>query len=572
MKATLFAIASLAALVAAGADVNAGRTIPFRNPLPRLTCGGKTCGLYNNPELGFPGVLTTRDAELGTFVWSLRKLVAANRRLVFVDNRTLACQHNWVRDHVHQMKASCHWECDLHSFLDFILDAQRPDGMFYELLKQMDDRHWAFVDPDCRVLYPEENQSLVRLELEADVEYLMVEGCLQAWRVTGDDAWLARALPRLEKGIDYLTSDAKRWDAGLGLVKRAYTIDTWDFTFLKASATNRRIEPGKTPMAVMHGDNTGAYQAMCQLAWMNERFGRADRAAAWRNRAEELKRNIMRHLWNGKFFRHELPLGCAALDAHEAERLSMSDAYALNRGMLSLAENRSIIGEYLARRAVTRAFAEWFTIDPPYASFSGYPPGHYVNGAICPFTAGELAKGAFENGYEEYGWDILSRLAKLAAAADGNIYFLYDPVTRKPQGGGPSAWGAAAILSAIDQGLAGIQDLDSGYRVLRFAPRWPVTPYTELRYLTGYEASHKTVDVRYVLTDAGMRYLLKSPAERIRAHLLLPKGKTCGRLLVNGAETPFRSGRVADSLYVDCEVTATGSADFEILFAPALPK
>ena len=40
-----------------------------------------------------------------------------------------------------------------------------------------------FVPEDCSVLYPEDNRSLVRLELEADIEYLMVEGCV-AWRVT----------------------------------------------------------------------------------------------------------------------------------------------------------------------------------------------------------------------------------------------------------------------------------------------------------------------------------------------------------------------------------------------------
>ena len=99
----------------------------------------------------------------------------------------------------------------------------------------------------------------------------------------------------------------------------------------------------------------------------------------------------------------------------------------------------------------------------------------------------------------------------MVARDDGKIFFLYHPITGEPQGRGPSAWGAAAIISAIDEGLAGIQDLDTGYQVIRFAPRWPVTPYTELRYLTGYEAPHKTVDCRYTLTERGMGYHLRSP-------------------------------------------------------------
>lgn len=32
------------------------------------------------------------------------------------------------------------------------------------------------VDEDCRVMYPDDNLTLVRLELEADIEYLVVEG------------------------------------------------------------------------------------------------------------------------------------------------------------------------------------------------------------------------------------------------------------------------------------------------------------------------------------------------------------------------------------------------------------
>ena len=224
-------------------------------------------------------------------------------------------------------------------------------------------------------------------------------------------------------------------------------------------ATNRRIEPGKTPMAIMHGDNSGVWQAMTQLAWINDRFGDPTKATEWRTRAAALKANMMKHLWNGKFFRHQLPVdGTKDFDAYENERLSMSDAYALNRGLLSLEENRSIIEEYIARRGTTKGFSEWFTIDPPYEPSFGanksHTAGTYVNGALCPFTAGELARGAFENGYEEYGWDILSRIEKMVARDDGKIFFLYHPITGEPQGRGPSAWGAAAIINAIDEGLS----------------------------------------------------------------------------------------------------------------------
>ena len=542
-------------------------SIEFANPLPRMSCGDVKCGLYNNPELSFPGVLTTSDPRLGVFLQRMRETIMANRRLLFIDGKVIVCNHNWIRDHVQQMKGWMHWEYDPLSFLQFIIDTQRADGQFFELVKQMDDEHWRMVDEDCRLLYPDDNLSLVRLELEADVEYLVIEGAWQYYRMTGDDTWLASVLPALERGIGYQTSDSKRWNKELGLCIRPYTIDTWDFTNDPASAVNRRIA-GK-PICAMHGDNTGVYQAMNLLAWFKERLGDKAKAASWRERAETLKASIMKHLWNGRFFIHQLPVdGNPPLDGNEADRLSLSDAYALNRGILDGDECRAVIDSFVERGKTSGTFAEWFTIDPPYEpSFMSFKPGEYVNGAISPFTAGELAKGAFANGREEYGWNVISRWME-KVERDGAIYFLYNRTTGGSisENAGPSAWGAAALMSAVDEGLAGIVDIGTGYDEIAFSPRWPVTHYRELRYVTGYELTKKYVDCRWIMTDNGMRYSLRSPARQVKAHILLPQGRSCSRLLVNGAERTFNDVSVDDSHYVDCEVAASGQIDFEVLF------
>ncbi len=538
--------------------------IEFAHKLPARSINGRKSGTYNNRELGFPSILTTIDPNLGLFLHQLRTNIYADRSLVFIDGKILVTDKNWIRDHVHVMKGMRHWEYDLKSFLDFIIETQREDGQFYELIKQVDDHHWSFVREDCYVMYPEDNLSLVRLELEADIEYLVVEGAVYLYKTTGDDEWLKRVLPKLEKGIDYITSDEKRWDSERGLVKRPFTIDTWDFTHLPDAGTNRRIDPD-SPMSIMHGDNSGVYQAMNQLAWFNRRLGNEEKALHWEARAAKLRENIFRHLWNGKFFIHQLHLNHSGIDDLEAERLSLSNPYDINRGLTNLGESRSIIAEYMRRRESTSLFSEWFSIDPPYEKFFIYGRGRYVNGAISPFTAGELAKAAFDNGYEEYGWDIVCRFMKLVER-DGSPYFLYYPDSRPQPDGGPSAWGAAAFISAVDEGLAGIRDEGVNYDEIAFSPRFPVTHYTELRYLTGYEVSGTLVDVRYILTDAGMRYDIYSPAKTIHAHILLPKGKTCRSLLLNGQEISFNAERVGESDYVNAEISACGKVSMEILF------
>ena len=528
---------------------------------------GKTCGRFNNKDLAMPGVLTTGDPTWGDFLHLLRNTINGERSLVFVDGRKMMVNKNWIRDHVHVLKAMRHWEYDYAGYVDFTLRHQRADGCILELVKQADDHHWRYAAPESRKFFPDDNLAMCRLDIEADVEYLLVEGATYCYRISGDDAWLARALPRLEKAIDYMTSDPKRWDAAHGLVKRGYTIDTWDFTYEPASVTNRTLTAA-TPQAIMHGDNSGVYQAMAQLAWLNGRLGRTAKAAAWRARADALKAAMYKHLWNGRFFFHQLPLNVPPVDAHERERLSLSAAYDMNRGLMPVADCRKTIEEFRRRRQTTDCFAEWFTVDPPYDfTFARHPRGDYVNGGVCLFTAGELAKAALENGYEAYGWDILVRVKEMAAR-DGTLYFLYDRTTATSINAtlSPSAWGAASVLSAFDEALAGVRDVGVRYDAIRFSPRWPVTGLDEVRYFTGYEAADAVVDVRYVRRANGLRYLVRAPAKALAAHILLPSGAAAREVWLNGAPRAFETTAVGDSRYVDFETEGTGTYDIEILF------
>ncbi len=537
--------------------------IQFKHKLPSMNIDGKENGTYNNWEVGFPSIMTTSDFKLGEFIHALRKNVFGDRRLVFIDGKILVCSNNWIRDHVHQMKANKHWEYNLDSFLNFIIDTQREDGQFYELIKQYDDYHWTYVNEDCYKMYSDDNLTLVRLELEADIEYLVVEGAMYYYHATGDDAWLKEKLPKLEKAIDYMTSDSKRWDKERGLVKRPFTIDTWDFAY-GVDPHNRRIEENM-PMSIMHGDNSGVYQAMNQLAWFNRRFGNEEKALQWEARAKELRENMFKYLWNGKFFMHQLHLNHDGADNLERQRLSLSNTYDMNRGVTTVEESRKIIEEYMERRENTKLFSEWFSIDPAYDDFIGFKSGEYVNGAISPFTAGELAKAALNNGYEEYGWDIISRFMKMVER-DKDLFFLYYPDGTPQPVGGPSAWGAAAFISAVDEGLAGIIDTGVRYDEMIFAPKFPVTPYKELRYLTGYELNGTKVDVRYILTKEGMRYDIDSPAKKIQAHILMPKDCVCAKVLIDEQEHDYKEMKVGNSVYIDFDFEPESKSSIQILF------
>lgn len=539
--------------------------IEFDYKLPLMNINDKKNGQYNNPEMVLPCTLTTTDYRLGEFLHVLHNTISDVRRLVFIDGKVLACCNNWIRDHVHMMKAFRHWEYDLKSFLQFIIDMQTDEGFFFELIKQMDDYHWTFVDKDCYKLYPDDSVSLVRLELEADVEYLVVEGVWQYYRATGDFDWVVSVLPKLEKAIDYMTSSPKRWSKEYGLVIRPFTIDTWDFTNELSSQTDRRIHENE-PMSIMHGDNSGVYEAMNIIAYFHDKLGNSEKVESWKHRAEKLKENMFKYLWNGRFFIHQFHIGHSGVDDKENERLSLSNGYDINRGTTDVNQSRLIIEEYMNRRKTTKAFAEWFSIDPPYENFKGFKPGKYVNGSISPFTAGEIALASFNNGYEEYGWDIISRFIEISEI-DKSICFLYSPLDRGAQNSsGPSGWGAASLLNAVDEGLAGIVDKDCLYKEIDFSPRFTVTDYKELRYITGYELSHKFVDVRFVIKENGMRYDILSSCEKINCHILLPKEKNATKVLVNGTEHSYGISVIGESRYVDFSTNGSSHVSIEIIF------
>lgn len=86
--------------------------IEFEHKLPAMNINGKQNGTYNNRELGYPSILTTTDYQLGEFLHMMRNNIYADRALVFVDDKVMMCNKNWIRDHVHVMKAMRHWEYD----------------------------------------------------------------------------------------------------------------------------------------------------------------------------------------------------------------------------------------------------------------------------------------------------------------------------------------------------------------------------------------------------------------------------------------------------------------------------
>jgi len=107
-------------------------------------------------------------------------------------------------------------------------ESQRADGMIWDFFARGEPGN--FYDTAYGPLgYATwlDGLQFVRMPVEADVEYLFVEGVYFAWKMTADDAWMRWQLDAAVRAMDYSFTDRARFSTKYSLVKRGYTIDTW---------------------------------------------------------------------------------------------------------------------------------------------------------------------------------------------------------------------------------------------------------------------------------------------------------------------------------------------------------
>ncbi|MDZ7392063.1 MAG: hypothetical protein ONB25_04050 [candidate division KSB1 bacterium] len=464
----------------------------------------------------------------------------------------------WIRDHSDMMRGFRYFERDLTSAVEHFAETQADNGRIFDFFTTIPEK------------LPSERENwakYVRVPVEADVEFRFVKAAFLAWQATGDDDWIRRLLPKLEKALHYVFNSPWRWEPSLQLVKRPYTIDTWDFAYTAGKHDWLQFQiTDDTYWGIMHGDNSGYFQAFQIMALLYGYFRQKRRASYWRQQAEGIRKRMNEVCWNGRFYTHFVKLTPVTIDGvEEDEQLSLSNPMDINRGVCTQEMAASIIGEYLRRRESTHSFAEWFSIDPPFPDGvfgdEKLVRGAYVNGGIMPLVGGELARAAFEHGFESYGVDILRRYYQLIR--DTNATFLWyfpdgRPSTREtstsPDATPTDGWGSSAMLYAFLEGLVGIEDRLKQFAVVRLAPRWPAADVQACEVQVCYEVSRSVFGYEYSNEGHALVIRTHSAPCQVQLHLLLPEGKSARKLTVNGREVPFANSRIARSCYVDAEI------------------
>ncbi len=339
----------------------------------------------------------------------------------------------WLRDHTHTLKGMKYFWPNIKSAVDLYADTQREDGMVFDNIyrRTSDYNYWDWILAGGKFILVSKDKrfEMHRQPVEADVEYLFVEAIYFTWKSTGDDEWMKSKLDGAIKAVRYSTSDPYRWSEKYQLVKRAYTIDTWDFVpeVDQVRGQNQVLDLKQTKFGVMYGDNTGLIAACRYLGEMLKYSGRHEDGARYSKLADELQRRLDALAWNGQFYRHHVSEDTSFvrnLGVNESEQVSLSNSYSLNRGA-SQERAAAIIRTYqrLRREMPKSSPGEFYAIYPPYTRGFDKDNGvwEYMNAGVLSIVAGELAHGAFEHGFEEYGADILRRQKEVAEKHGGYL-------------------------------------------------------------------------------------------------------------------------------------------------------
>lgn len=450
----------------------------------------------------------------------------------------------WLRDWIYGLPGYRHWEPDMSCGLDRFLEAQSPEGMVPDGIER-DGRTW-------------------RVGLESDVEYILVLGVWQTWQATGDDAWLAAALPKLQQALQYVQSDPKHWDPEHRLIKRQHSCDTWDFDIDGAS------DRGEGRHVIANCDQSGYYLAFTAMAAMHRHLGHDEEAGRWEAEAEEYRRRAVALLWDGEKFLHHVHLDPIEHgDFDESAQLSMGNTWAMTRGLADGEQARRIIAQYRRRQAETGDAYPWWSLQPGYPDSLGYfsrdycKQGGYANGGLMPWVGGELCRAAFACGEEAYGFELLLQyLEHLEKTGGAQVWYWPDgtPGFRTPNEVPYASWGMAQWVNALMEGLAGIVDETGQLRGVVVSPRWAATPFAEARVVWRYAASGALFAYRLRLNEAAgeMRLQYTGSGEEVRLRLLLPSWLEPDGVTVDGEDTEFEVELEGESRYVSLRAAIGG--------------
>lgn len=346
------------------------------------------------------------------------------KSVVVTDEDVYALKSGTSRASVLSIRGARYFTHHLKDTIDLFAKYQREDGMIWDFASylgkdEMKHFEWRW-PPEFKRRVANGRVLFARQPVMNDLDYPFILGVYLVWQATGDNVWMKSRLDNALAAMRFSKTNPYFWSEKFRLLRRPYTIDTWDFTSdYDAAITGGDFMDAdleKTTFGVMHGDSTGMADACRYLAQMLSLVGRHEDAAEARDFADHLQRRVDEVAWNGEFYTHHVsedPSFKRDFGVDESKQVSLSNACALNRG-IDHEKAVAILRTYqkIREEMPETAGGEFYMIYPPYEKGFHLPKWEYANGGVLPLIAGELASGAFEHGFESYAVDILDRVVR----------------------------------------------------------------------------------------------------------------------------------------------------------------
>ncbi len=167
-----------------------------------------------------------------------------------------------------------------------------------------------------------------------------------------------------------------------------------------------------------------------------------------------------------------------------------------------------------------------------------------------PLVGGELARAAFEHGFERLRRGHPPPLPRAdrprgARPTSGTSPTADRPAWRPapaPRPSRPTAGGRARCSTPSSRASPASRTARSASSSVRLAPRWAAADADEAEVSIGYAASGARIGYRYERRRGTIRLDVEAPASEVAVHLLLPDGARAERVRCGTREVRLPSG------------------------------
>ena len=416
----------------------------------------------------------------------------------------------------------------------------------------------------------------------ADLETGMASTVCQGWHAHGDDQWLRQLLPKIEAGLEYVTSDPRMFDREHGVIKRPHGLDEWDISFTETGEDLCGHDQSNEDSShvLMQGDTSGLYFACKLLAEACDALGNRDRREYYHMLEKHYSQLGNRLFWDGVKYRHHVHLDpFDHRDFDEDDQLGMSNSWAMTRGFADHEQAVSIINEYVRRWKETGDRFPWWSLQPGYPDRLGYlkrggpwskGEGEYANGGLFPWVGAELCRAAFQHGMGELAFKLL-RDVHYAMKRDNGAMFTWYHLDGTVAINAPhnqtnyDCWGLSHWAQAVIEGLVGTTSDGKLFEQVVCAPRWAATDVKNVAATAHFPASDTYFSYRYVLSKGRISLSFTGTGKEVAFRIMLPGWKKCSRVTVDGKSVRFRTSVVEGSSYVALSVKISGARELVLV-------